>query len=239
MGCNRTRPTDVSEAECGQTSALRPVSSCPACASEAAQFADGTRARTRFSSPSPSSRCRRGRSNQARQCGRLQGSGRVFGSVCRPICSNPGRFHVSFPRPLRRITSLPLYPCPQYPFRPLFPFASHVQGMSAPYCASASAHVPLVPVPQGVQARRRRWWWYVPRPPSSCNTLILCLSGVGKSALTIQFIQSHFVDEYDPTIEGECSCALCLHSLWSRTLSPARAATFGAYMRPYPPCGVF
>ena len=29
------------------------------------------------------------------------------------------------------------------------------------------------------------------------------LPGVGKSALTIQFIQSHFVDEYDPTIEGE------------------------------------
>ena len=25
--------------------------------------------------------------------------------------------------------------------------------------------------------------------------------GVGKSALTIQFIQSHFVEEYDPTIE--------------------------------------
>lgn len=34
--------------------------------------------------------------------------------------------------------------------------------------------------------------------------LTLSLSGVGKSALTIQFIQSHFVDEYDPTIEGEC-----------------------------------
>ncbi|KAI0648923.1 P-loop containing nucleoside triphosphate hydrolase protein [Trametes meyenii] len=30
--------------------------------------------------------------------------------------------------------------------------------------------------------------------------------GVGKSALTIQFIQSHFVDEYDPTIEG-VSCS--------------------------------
>ena len=28
--------------------------------------------------------------------------------------------------------------------------------------------------------------------------------GVGKSCLTIQLIQSHFVDEYDPTIEG-CS----------------------------------
>lgn len=27
--------------------------------------------------------------------------------------------------------------------------------------------------------------------------------GVGKSAITLQFIQSHFVDEYDPTIEGE------------------------------------
>ena len=26
--------------------------------------------------------------------------------------------------------------------------------------------------------------------------------GVGKSALTIQFSQNHFVDEYDPTIEG-------------------------------------
>ena len=29
--------------------------------------------------------------------------------------------------------------------------------------------------------------------------------GVGKSALTIQLIQSHFVDEYDPTIEGALS----------------------------------
>ena len=27
-------------------------------------------------------------------------------------------------------------------------------------------------------------------------------TGVGKSCLTIQFIQSHFVEEYDPTIEG-------------------------------------
>ena len=27
--------------------------------------------------------------------------------------------------------------------------------------------------------------------------------GVGKSAITIQFIQSQFVDEYDPTIEGK------------------------------------
>ena len=44
--------------------------------------------------------------------------------------------------------------------------------------------------------------------------------GVGKSALTIQFIQSHFVDEYDPTIEGESSCLhlslgyRCVTSIW-------------------------
>ncbi|KAF9364542.1 Ras GTPase [Mortierella sp. NVP85] len=33
--------------------------------------------------------------------------------------------------------------------------------------------------------------------------------GVGKSALTIQFIQSHFVDEYDPTIE-DCYRKQCV-----------------------------
>lgn len=31
--------------------------------------------------------------------------------------------------------------------------------------------------------------------------------GVGKSCLTIQLIQSHFVDEYDPTIEGSSSAS--------------------------------
>jgi GTPase SAR1 family protein len=41
--------------------------------------------------------------------------------------------------------------------------------------------------------------------------------GVGKSCLTIQLIQSHFVDEYDPTIEGMlaavpvASCGQLLH----------------------------
>jgi GTPase SAR1 family protein len=38
--------------------------------------------------------------------------------------------------------------------------------------------------------------------------------GVGKSCLTIQLIQSHFVDEYDPTIEG---------IKWSTTLRNAVA----------------
>lgn len=31
--------------------------------------------------------------------------------------------------------------------------------------------------------------------------VVVGAGGVGKSALTIQFIQNHFVDEYDPTIE--------------------------------------
>ena len=31
--------------------------------------------------------------------------------------------------------------------------------------------------------------------------MVVGSGGVGKSALTIQFIQSHFVEEYDPTIE--------------------------------------
>ena len=31
--------------------------------------------------------------------------------------------------------------------------------------------------------------------------MVLGAGGVGKSALTIQFVQSHFLDEYDPMIE--------------------------------------
>lgn len=31
--------------------------------------------------------------------------------------------------------------------------------------------------------------------------MVVGAGGVGKSALTIQLIQNHFVDEYDPTIE--------------------------------------
>ena len=39
-------------------------------------------------------------------------------------------------------------------------------------------------------------------PPS----LSASAGGVGKSALTIQLIQNHFVDEYDPTIEDSYRC---------------------------------
>ena len=52
------------------------------------------------------------------------------------------------------------------------------------------------------------WWSAV----STCSGTLIILEGmphhvcftaggVGKSALTIQLIQNHFVDEYDPTIE--------------------------------------
>ena len=33
------------------------------------------------------------------------------------------------------------------------------------------------------------------------KVVILGAGGVGKSALTVQFVQNHFVSEYDPTIE--------------------------------------
>lgn len=41
--------------------------------------------------------------------------------------------------------------------------------------------------------------------------VVVGAGGVGKSALTIQLIQNHFVDEYDPTIEVSSSC---LPRLW-------------------------
>lgn len=41
--------------------------------------------------------------------------------------------------------------------------------------------------------------------------VVVGAGGVGKSALTIQLIQNHFVDEYDPTIEVRLVSAC---SLW-------------------------
>lgn len=38
--------------------------------------------------------------------------------------------------------------------------------------------------------------------------MVVGAGGVGKSALTIQLIQNHFVDEYDPTIEVRPSSRL-------------------------------
>lgn len=46
--------------------------------------------------------------------------------------------------------------------------------------------------------------------------VVVGAGGVGKSALTIQLIQNHFVDEYDPTIEvrpsgSPLTVPLCFH----------------------------
>jgi GTPase KRas protein len=38
-------------------------------------------------------------------------------------------------------------------------------------------------------------------PMTEYKLVVVGAGGVGKSALTIQLIQNHFVDEYDPTIE--------------------------------------
>ncbi|PAV20706.1 ras [Pyrrhoderma noxium] len=56
-------------------------------------------------------------------------------------------------------------------------------------------------------AERRARFWRDPRIMSNAQFLreyrlvVVGGGGVGKSAITIQFIQSQFVDEYDPTIE--------------------------------------
>lgn len=42
--------------------------------------------------------------------------------------------------------------------------------------------------------------------------VVVGAGGVGKSALTIQLIQNHFVDEYDPTIEVKEHC-VWIHKL--------------------------
>ena len=43
--------------------------------------------------------------------------------------------------------------------------------------------------------------------------VVVGAGGVGKSALTIQLIQNHFVDEYDPTIEDSYRKQVQTHAL--------------------------
>ena len=56
----------------------------------------------------------------------------------------------------------------------------------------------------------------------SLRQIMNILIGVGKSCLTIQFIQSHLVEEYDPTIEGmsqitwASSSCIGLHNKYKR-----------------------
>lgn len=45
--------------------------------------------------------------------------------------------------------------------------------------------------------------------------VVVGAGGVGKSALTIQLIQNHFVDEYDPTIEVKTLCMWMHVNVWA------------------------
>lgn len=44
--------------------------------------------------------------------------------------------------------------------------------------------------------------------------VVVGAGGVGKSALTIQLIQNHFVDEYDPTIEDSYRKQVVIGECW-------------------------
>jgi Ras family len=87
--------------------------------------------------------------------------------------------------------------CPGFVLLSLFSFyifsPYYISCLRLSFCGSINSWLSVVVV------RHLAYWGCV------CRPLTLALSpppGVGKSALTIQFIQSHFVDEYDPTIEG-------------------------------------
>jgi GTPase SAR1 family protein len=66
---------------------------------------------------------------------------------------------------------------------------------------ASKVHPPAAPlspvsVPQSVSLTRAQFL-------REYKLVVVGGGGVGKSCLTIQLIQSHFVDEYDPTIEGK------------------------------------
>lgn len=56
--------------------------------------------------------------------------------------------------------------------------------------------------------------WTAAANMTEYKLVVVGAGGVGKSALTIQLIQNHFVDEYDPTIE------VWLHVLLFLWMSP-------------------
>uniref|UniRef100_A0A673C0D7 HRas proto-oncogene, GTPase n=1 Tax=Sphaeramia orbicularis TaxID=375764 RepID=A0A673C0D7_9TELE len=63
--------------------------------------------------------------------------------------------------------------------------------------------------------------------------VVVGAGGVGKSALTIQLIQNHFVDEYDPTIEkaGSDDGETCLLDILDTAGQEEYSAMRDQYMR--------
>ncbi|XP_066968571.1 ras-related protein Rap-1b isoform X1 [Macrobrachium rosenbergii] len=91
----------------------------------------------------------------------------------------------------------------------------------SPYCTSSSSpplplHPPSLPSPSVLSSILSRTEFYLPSPLSpdylphgtkimsrmrEYKIVVLGSGGVGKSALTVQFVQGIFVEKYDPTIE--------------------------------------
>lgn len=67
-----------------------------------------------------------------------------------------------------------------------------------------------------------------PREGQDYKVVILGSGGVGKSALCIQYIQGHFVDQYDPTIEDSYRKQVVISGL-----PKAKEASKGAASKDY------
>lgn len=129
------------------------------------------------------------------------------------------------PRPLSRTSTAPEHPLNSSPHRtsPLLPSRSPNNHAAPPRAALVQTLSSLLdpialPDPLTSTLLRRNGIKGTYRAPAlivatarahSCRQflreyklVVVGGGGVGKSCLTIQLIQSHFVDEYDPTIEG-------------------------------------
>jgi len=63
-----------------------------------------------------------------------------------------------------------------------------------------------------------------PREGVDYKVVILGSGGVGKSALCIQYVQGHFVDQYDPTIEDSYRKQVIISGLTKATTASASSS---------------
>ena len=65
-----------------------------------------------------------------------------------------------------------------------------------------------------------------PREGVDYKMVILGSGGVGKSALCIQYVQGHFVDQYDPTIEDSYRKQVVISGLTKATAASASSSKY-------------